>query len=89
MEDKIKNPAEKTDSGKSKIFHIENWHVTAFFLLIYDLAAAVGAYFLALWLRFDCLFSKIPKKTNYGLQRNAICSLSYARHHAYTTVSYL
>lgn len=62
MEEKIKNSTEKADSGKSKKIHIENWHVTAFFLLIYDLAAAVGAYFLALWLRFDCLFSKIPQE---------------------------
>jgi FlaA1/EpsC-like NDP-sugar epimerase len=39
---------------------IEHWHVVAAFLIVYDLAAVVGAYFLALWLRFDCRFSAIP-----------------------------
>ena len=31
-----------------------------FFLVVYDLIVMVGAYFLALWLRFDCRFSEIP-----------------------------
>jgi len=30
------------------------------FLLLYDLTVFVGAYFAALWLRFDCRFSEIP-----------------------------
>ena len=39
---------------------IEHWHMVAAFLTIYDVAVVVGAYFLALWLRFDCHFSAIP-----------------------------
>ena len=39
---------------------IAHWHVVTVFLIAYDLAAVVGAYFLALWLRFDCRFSAIP-----------------------------
>ena len=39
---------------------IEHWHIVAAFLIVYDFAVAVGAYFLALWLRFDCRFSAIP-----------------------------
>ena len=42
----------------SKIF--EHWHMVAVFLVLYDIAAVVGAYFIALWLRFDCRFSEIP-----------------------------
>ena len=38
----------------------EHWHMVALCLLIYDLVAAGGAYFAALWLRFDCRFSMIP-----------------------------
>lgn len=38
----------------------EHWHLIAVFLVIYDLAVVVGAYFIALWLRFDCQFSEIP-----------------------------
>ena len=39
---------------------LEHWHMVAVFLVLYDLAVVVGAYFLALWLRFDCRFSEIP-----------------------------
>lgn len=48
MRDKIK--------GK---WHLEHWQIIAFFLAIYDFAAVCAAYFLALWLRFDGIFSRI------------------------------
>ena len=38
----------------------EHWHMVAVLLVLYDLAVVVGAYFIALWLRFDCRFSEIP-----------------------------
>jgi len=38
----------------------KHWHIVAVFLLLYDLTVFVGAYFAALWLRFDCRFSEIP-----------------------------
>ena len=38
----------------------EHWHMVALCLVAYDLAAAGGAYFAALWLRFDCRYSMIP-----------------------------
>ena len=38
----------------------EHWHMVAVLLVLYDLAVVVGAYFVALWLRFDCRFSEIP-----------------------------
>ena len=41
---------------------LEHWHLVAVVLLIYDLAVFVGAYFAALWLRFDCRFSAIPQE---------------------------
>jgi len=37
----------------------EHWHLIAVLLVLYDLIVVVGAYFLALWLRFDCQFSAI------------------------------
>lgn len=46
--------------GKAKRFALEHWHVIALFLMAYDFAAVNGAYFAALWLRFDCQFSEIP-----------------------------
>lgn len=45
---------------KRKRFSLEHWHKIAVFLMIYDMAAMSGAYFLALWLRFDCRFTEIP-----------------------------
>ena len=39
---------------------IEHWHKIAALLAIYDAVAVNLAYFLALWFRFDCMFSEIP-----------------------------
>ena len=39
----------------------EHWHMVALCLVVYDLAVAGGAYFAALWLRFDCRISMIPR----------------------------
>lgn len=43
-------------------FHIEHWKAVTAFLMMYDILAVVMSYFLALWLRFDCRFQKIPKE---------------------------
>lgn len=51
---KFKTPPKKTAAS------FEHWHMVAVVLLVYDLAVFVGAYFLSLWLRFDCRFSEIP-----------------------------
>ena len=40
--------------------HIEHWQIIAVFLAVYDFVAVCAAYFLALWLRFDGVFSSIP-----------------------------
>lgn len=40
-------------------FHLEHWQVITFFLIIYDALAVNAAYFLALWLRFDCSYQSI------------------------------
>ena len=39
---------------------LEHWHIIAVLLVFYDVVAVNGAYFLALWFRFDCRFSFIP-----------------------------
>lgn len=49
------------DRKRTSIFHIEHWHLITLFLVIYDIAASIGSYFLALWLRFDLQFSDIPE----------------------------
>ncbi len=39
---------------------LEHWHLISGLLLLYDLVAVNFAYFLALWLRFDCSYTEIP-----------------------------
>ena len=43
----------------SRLFQDKRFHVTLYFML-YDLFAVSFAYFFALWIRFDCLYSEIP-----------------------------
>jgi FlaA1/EpsC-like NDP-sugar epimerase len=38
---------------------IEHWQMIAVFLMVYDLMMVNLSYFFALWLRFDCSFSRI------------------------------
>lgn len=40
---------------------IEHWQVINIGLFIYDILAVNVAFFLALWLRFDCQYSEIPE----------------------------
>jgi len=43
-----------------KRFVLLHWDKVVFCLMIYDILAMCGAYFFALWLRFDCNFLEIP-----------------------------
>ena len=43
-------------------FRLEHWQKIRLILIVYDLIAVNLAYGLALWLRFDCRFSSIPKE---------------------------
>ena len=38
----------------------EHWHLISILLVIFDIIAVNVAYFLGLWLRFDCRYSSIP-----------------------------
>ncbi len=49
----------KSASGKRK-FHIETWQIKAVFLMVYDIMTINISYFVALWIRFDCVFTEIP-----------------------------
>ena len=47
--------------NKVRKYHLEHWKVIALYLVAYDSLVVNMAYFLALWLRFDCKFNTIPK----------------------------
>ncbi|WP_373118662.1 polysaccharide biosynthesis protein [Holdemania massiliensis] len=40
---------------------IEHWHVISLYLIVYDAFTVNFAYLLALWFRFDCQFTRIPR----------------------------
>ena len=40
-------------------FPIHHWQLITVYLVLYDLVTIAGSYFFALWLRFDCSYSKI------------------------------
>ncbi len=52
-----KNVEVKSSVERSRFLH---WQIIRGFLVIYDALAVNIAYFSALWLRFDCDFSRIP-----------------------------
>ena len=47
--------------GTEKGFGLVHWQIMAICLMVCDLISIHLAYFLALWLRFDCVYSRIPK----------------------------
>ncbi len=53
---------ENEKKTKRWLGHIEHWQIIAIFLIVYDFVAICASYFLALWLRFDGIFSSIPKQ---------------------------
>lgn len=54
--------AQKKDNKRISHKFIEHWHKIAFFMVLYDIVAINAAYFMALWARFDLVYSSIPKK---------------------------
>jgi len=48
-----------TELKQNGRFHLEHWHTIAALLITYDVIAVNMAYFLALWFRFDCRFTRI------------------------------
>lgn len=61
MKERSKITENALNAPSQKKWRFERWHMMAFFLMIYDLLAVTGSYFLALWLRFDCRFTEITE----------------------------
>lgn len=45
-----------------KVFKLEHWIIIALVLCAFDVIAVNASYFMALWLRFDCMLSQIPEE---------------------------
>jgi len=48
-------------AGKKRRRFLEHWKLVSVFLILYDMVASAAAYFVALWFRFDCRYSEIPR----------------------------
>lgn len=59
----------ETKVKKSKL--LQHWQAVSIYLTIYDFIAVNLAYFLALWLRFDCHYAEIPEVWLYLFVRFA------------------
>ena len=51
--------AEKTEQKK---IMFKDKHIKVIFYMLYDVVAVTVAYFLALWMRFDCQYTEIPRE---------------------------
>ena len=74
-----------------KSFGLEHWHLVSVCLMLFDLVAIAGAYFLALWLRFDCRFNDIPDMyfmpwLNFAPIYAAVSIVVFWRMHLYQSI---
>ncbi len=79
------------ETKKENRFKPEHWQVIAILLVIYDVVAVNAAFFIALWFRFDCVFSNIPARfLNPWIQfipfNTIICILVFWRMKLYNSV---
>ena len=58
-DEKKTHPQASSEAGKNRRT-VEHWQMVSVTLALYDAFTAIGAYFFALWLRFDFHFSEIP-----------------------------
>ena len=70
---------------------LEHWQIISVLLALYDYMAVIGAYFLALWMRFDGLFSAIPSQylNAYGsfvFLFGLICIVIFGFFHMYNSM---
>ena len=76
---------------KRKFLHIEHWQIINAGLIIYDILSVNAAFFLALWVRFDCMFSEIPESYLEAFMKFApfytvICLLVFFRCRLYQSI---
>ena len=56
---RFNNSSGQNRKNKKEHFPIHHWQLITVYLVLYDLVTIAGSYFFALWLRFDCSYSKI------------------------------
>ncbi len=76
---------------RNKVLHLEHWQIVSLYLVLYDILAVTAAYFLALWLRFDCSFSQIPQLylqsyLHFAPIYAVVCILAFWRMRLYNSI---
>ena len=85
---------EKYPGRKQLIFgkyRLEHWQIISGFLVIYDYLSIAAAYFLALWLRFDGIYSAIPNRyliaySTFVFPFAVVCIVVFALFHMYNSM---
>lgn len=75
----------------TKYRSIKHWQKVSFYLVIYDVIAVTASYFMALLLRFDFVFSRIPEMYLQPWEKFAplyavICIVVFWRLHLYRSI---
>jgi len=87
----VENDVGKNILKTKNSFGWKHWQGVAALLLIYDIVVINGAYFMALWLRFDCRFSEIPAAYFTAWMKfvpiyTIICLLIFKFSHLYNSI---
>lgn len=53
---------QREKKGLNKRKRMEHWQIVALYLLLYDIITINLSYLLVLWVRFDCVFSRVPRE---------------------------
>lgn len=61
-----------SQATKKRKKKLEHWQVVMLILMLYDVIAIAGSYFLALWIRFDCNYGKIPEVYLLAYERSIL-----------------
>ncbi|MDO5476612.1 MAG: polysaccharide biosynthesis protein, partial [Eubacteriales bacterium] len=85
------NSETNTENIQPEKHGIQHWQVISALLVVYDMIAVNGAYFGALWLRFDLQFSRIPEHYYYAWMRftlvyTVFCIVLFWRMRLYNSV---
>ena len=82
---------QEDNKTQAKGRRFEHWQIVSIPLMLYDFVAVCGAYFLALFLRFDCVYSAIPARymipyKRFILPYAAFCILLFVAMKLYNSV---
>ena len=58
----MENEKNLKNTNRRISFHLQHWQMIMIYLIVYDAITIAASFFFALWVRFDCAFSMVPKE---------------------------